>query len=95
MTNATTQKPIRDPEAFGREIAQHAQEELKSVGLSIAEVGAKDQQIARVVQRMIRAIDAAAAAQIMEGIPSADAHAWAKAALESCGAAMVTSRAIA
>lgn len=95
MTNATTQKPIRDPEAFGREIARHAKTELESIGLSIAEVGAKDQQIAGVVQQMVRSIDAAAAAQIMEGASPAEAQAWAKAAMESCGAAMVETRAAA
>lgn len=95
MTSATTQNPTRDPEAFGREIARHARAELESIGLSIAEVDTKNRQIASIVQRMARSIDAAAAAQIMEGIPSADAQAWAKAALESCGAAMVESRAAA
>lgn len=95
MTDATTQKPIPDPEAFGRDIAQHAKAELETIGLSVAEVGTKERRIASIVQRMARSIDAAAAAQIMEGIPSADAQAWAKAALESCGAAMVANRAAA
>lgn len=95
MTDATTQKPIQDPEAFGRDIAQHARAELESIGLSIAVVDSKQRQIASIVQRMARSIDAAAAAQIMEGIPSAEAQAWAKAALKSCGAAMVESRATA
>lgn len=88
MTDATTRKPIPDPAAFGQDIARHAKAELESIGLSIALVGTKKRQIASIVQRMARSIDAAAAAQIMEGASPAEAQAWAKAALESCGAAM-------
>ncbi|KQQ29427.1 hypothetical protein ASF53_19540 [Methylobacterium sp. Leaf123] len=88
MTNSTTRKPDRDPAVFGREIAQFAKAELENLGLTIAEVGAKERQLKSIKQRAIRSIDLAAAAQVADGMSAADSQAWANAAAKSFGETM-------
>lgn len=95
MTDATTQKPIPDPEAFGRDIAQHAKAEIRKIGLTLAAVEVKDQQLRTVAERSVFAVDAAAQAHVADGMPTADAQAWAKAAAAALGAEMTRGDALA
>lgn len=88
MTIPTTQKPIRDPAAFGRAIAGFAKVELESLGLTVAEVSVKEKQLASIKLRAVRSIDLAAAAQAADGMSAADAQDWARAAAKSFGECM-------
>lgn len=93
MTDAATQKPIQDPEAFGRDIAQHAMAEIREIGIALAEIELKEQQLRMVAERSVLAIDAAALAHVADGMPAAAAKEWAKAAVAALGAAMDEHRA--
>lgn len=66
MTDATTRKPVPDPVAFGRDLARYAKAEIENVGLAIAEVGVKEQELASIKRRLVRSINLAASARIME-----------------------------
>ncbi|WP_232628889.1 hypothetical protein [Methylobacterium sp. Leaf118] len=94
MTNPT-QKPIRDPEIFGREIAECARAEIRQIGLTLAEVAVRDQQLREVARRSVFAVDAAAMAHVADGMPAEDARAWANAAAAALGAAMTRADALA
>jgi hypothetical protein len=84
MTSTAPRMPTRDPAAFAHEIAELAKAEIKRIGLTVAEVGKKQEQLLSVAERSIRSIDVAAAAPRVISAPSALtavlAHSFASAA---------------
>lgn len=95
MTSTAPRMPTRDPAAFAHEIAELAKAEIKRIGLTVAEVGKKQEQLLSVAERSIRSIDVAAAAQVADGVSAADAKAWARAAVKALGAEMTLGAALA